>query len=464
MTYAAQTNVSSITLSGLLKTWQTNGVYSNLSESSELWKYFLKQQAGEAGGLKLEYQLRTSLGAGAVQALGAGSSGAYPGGQRAGFTKGTAQYKEHGITVNIPRNLIGKTGSDLLAYAEPLTEELDAKAIAGARVMSIEMAGDGSGSIGIVATGGVSVDTSANTITVTLSTASSDADRSHVGWFMEDDKVKFAAQNGTAHGTIDNTSDTVEYWLVTGRNEDDNQVTLKPYTSADAAIDIASATLGATDPTAGDSIYRYGTTPNDLSAISTNDYATLSECMVGLASLCADDGRVVNGITMSGAVTGSRRDCAGAQLDSSDFQKVLSKMKRRAGRNRYKYKNAWMFDTAYDGLVESRETDRRFQSVDDGARGVKKLGYQHGNDFVEFMPDEFIPNKRIYILPESKDVLQFYGRDFKTVEPNPGQKFHLKVASSGGGHLREMNSYMEASAVVICKHPAAIGCIEDFAV
>jgi hypothetical protein len=460
MSYSAQSFVSNIDLAKLLKTYQTNGVYSNLSDSSEVWKYFLKQRAGDAGGDSLTYLLRTSLGPAAVQSLPAGSSGDYPTAQRAGFSKGTAQYKEFGLTVNIPRNLIGKTGSDLLRYAEPLTEEMDAKAIAAARVMSLEMMGDGSGAIGVVASVGTP-DTTNDQVTITLSVTSANSDRSHVGWFMEDDQVKFATTAGTSHATINNAGTTVAYWKVVSRDDDANTVTLAPYDSSDALINITSTSLGATDPTAADLIYRRGTTANDTTAISTNDYNTLSECLVGLPSLIADDGRKVNGITMTGAVSGSWRDASGAAIDSSDFQRVLSKGKRRAGRNRYKYRQAWMFDNVYDTLVESSETDRRFQ-VGEGSRGVKSLGYQHGKDFVEFMPDEFVPKQRIYILPESKEVLQMYGQDFKTVEPNPGQKFHLKTSSTGAGHSRQMNAYMEGAAVVICKHPAAVLAIKNF--
>lgn len=461
MAFAAQSFVSNITLGNLLKIYSTNGVYSNLSEASEVWKYFMKQKAQPFGGRQLQYLLRTSFGPAAVQSLPAGASGDYPAGQRAGLQEGIAQYKEFGLTVNIPRNLLNKTGPELLQYAMPITEELDAKSIAAARVMSLEMMGDGSGVIGVNGAA-VTVSTTADTIVVQLSTTSANADRSHVGWFMEDDQVKFATTAGVSHNTINNAGTTVSYWKVLSRNEDLDQITLQAYTSSDVLIDITTATLGATDPTSGDYIYRIGTTPNDTTAISTNDYNTLSECLVGLPSLVAADGRKVNGITMTGAVKGSQRDVGGAAIDSSDFQKVLSQAKRRTGRNRYKYRQAWMWDNVYDAIVESRETDRRFTTVEDGARGVKKLGYQHGNDFVEFMPDEFVSKQRVWILPESKEVLQFYGKDFETVEPNPGAKFHLKTSSTGSGHARQMNSYMEGSAVVICRHPAAVAQILNF--
>lgn len=456
MTFSAQTFVSNIDLGTFLKIYSTNGVYNNLSTASDMWKFFLKMKARDPGGRQLKYLLRTSYGPGAVQSLAAGSSGDYPTSQRSGLAEGTAEYKDFGITVNIPRNLLNKTGNDLVQYADPLTEELEAKTIVAARVMSAQTQGDGSGAIGVVSA--VSANTTTDRLTITLDTTSAKAGRSHVGWFLEGDKVKFASTAGAAHDAA-NTGTDGAYYQVESIDEENDQVVLSWRTSAGVAL---TDLTGVGTIVATDLIYRIGTTPQDLDSISANDYNTLSECLVGLESLAASDGRKVNGITHSGAVSGSRLDVNGATIDSSHFQRVLSKVKRKCGRGRYKYKNAFMYDTVYDALVESRETDRRFQSVEDGKRGVKMLGYQHGADFVEFLPDEFVSKQRIWILPESKEVLEFHGKDFEVVEPNPGQKFHLTQASSGSGHAREMQSYLEGSAVVIVKHAAAIACIEDF--
>jgi hypothetical protein len=464
MTFAATSNVSNIDIAKFLKIYSTNGVYNNLSTASEMWKLWLKLKAAPAGGRELRYLLRSSYGPSAVQSLPAGSSGAYPTGQRSGLQEGTAQYKDFGMTVNVPRNLLNKTGPELLQYADPLTEELDAKSIVAARIMSAQTQGDGSGAIGKVSSATAS--TSADTVTIVLDATSAEAGRSNAAWFEQDDKVKFAAAAGTSHATINNTATPVSYWKVVSTDPDASNgasptVVLAPYDSNDALINISSATLGATDPTAGDYIYRFGTTPNDISG-AISEYNSISEVLCGLESLTANDGRVVNGITLTGMLGGTRHDAGGNVIDSSDFQKVLSKAKRRTGRGRYKYKQAFMFDTVYDALVESRETDRRFMSIDDNKRGVKMLGYQHSGDFVEFVPDEFVHPKRIWMLPESKEVLEFYGRDFEVVEPNKGQKFHLANASSGGGHQRQVQTYMEGMGVAICKHPAAVACITNF--
>jgi hypothetical protein len=454
MAFTAVANTSNLDLASFLKIYQSNGVYNNLATQSDLWKYFLKLRARGAEGRSLKYLLRTGYGPGAVQSL-AIDEGAYPAAQRSDLQEASAQYKDFGVTISVPKSLLGRTGNDLVQYADPLTEELDAKAIASARVMSAQTMGDGSGVIGVIEG---TPSTSATLITVVLDTTNAAAGRSHIGWFMEGDKVKFASTAGAAQDAA-NTGADGAYYQVESVNADTDTITLSWRTSAGVAL---TDITGAGTLSDGDYIYRFGTTPNDYSG-AVSDYGTASECIVGLESLAADDGRVVNGLTMSGTLAGSWKDASGAAIDPSHFQSALSKAKRRAGKGRYKYKQAFMFDTVYDALVEANETDRRFQVGDPGNRGFKSLGYQHQQDFVEFVTDEFVSKKRIWILPESKEVLEFHGKDFEVVEVNKGQKFHMGI-NGDGLNTRTVKSYMEGSAVVVCKHPAAIIAIENFSV
>lgn len=455
MTYAAVANASSLDLGTYLKIYSSNGIYNQLSESSDVWKYFLKARVRGPAGRRLQYLLNTSYGPAAVQSVPV-SEGNYPAAQRSGSQEATAHYKDFALTISVPNSLLGKTGSDLEQYADPLNMELDNKAIAAARVMSAQMVGDGSGVIGIIS-GTPTVNTSTDVVTVVIKSDTTSAARSHIGWFMEDDKIKFANTAGSSQAT-DGTS--VSYYKVVSVDADTDTFTCTAWTSSNTQVtDITSANTLSD----GDYIYRFGTTPQDLSGTVT-DYGTASECLAGLESLGANDGRTLHGLTMSGVLAGSRKDCSAEAIDPSHFQSALSKGKRRAGRGRYKYSKAFMFDTVYDALVEAGETDRRFQMGQDLNRGTKTLGYQHQKDFVEFMPDEFIQKQRIWILPDSKEVLEMHGQDFKVVEPNKGQKFHLANASSGQGHSRTTLSYMEGSAVVICKHPAALISLANFAI
>lgn len=457
MTYANVAQTSSLDLAKFLKVYSTNGVYNQLSDASEIWKYFLKLRARGAEGRELRYLLATSYGPAAVQSLSV-SEGNYPAAQRSALSEATAQYKDFGLTISVPQSLLGKTGNDLVQYAKPLEAELDNKAIAAARVMSAQMMGDGTGVIGVIS-GTPTINTTTDVVTIIIKSTSATAGKSHIGWFMEQDKIKFANESGTSQAT-DGTS--VSYYRVESVDADSDTITCTAWTSADVQVtDITSANTLED----GDYIYRNGTTANDLDGgEAVSDYGLASECMAGLESLSADDGRTLHGLTMSGALAGSRKDCSAEAIDASHFQAALSKAKRRCGRSRYAYKQAFMFDTVFDALVESGESDRRFQMGQDTNRGVKSLGYQHQKDFVTFTPDEFTQKSRVWMPPESKEVLEMHGKDFQVVEPNKGQKFHLATASSGRGHSRTVLSYMEGSAVVIAKHPAAIAALTNFTV
>jgi hypothetical protein len=394
-----------------------------------------------------------------AQALGAGDSGDYPKGYRSTLQEATANFKFYGMTVNVPRQLLMLKGAALVQNADMLNEELDAKAISMARVLSGMVFRDGTGVIGIVS-GAPAVSTANSTITVTLSTTDANSDRSHIGWFDVGDHVKFASSAGVASNTTSNAGTPVAYWKIVSKDEDENTVVLAPYSSTDSAVTIANATIGTTDPDDGDYIYRTGTTANNLSG-SISDYGNVSEELAGLAALVSDDGRTVHGIAHTGALQGTIKDVAGAAIEAKHFQQALSKAKRQAGRGMYQYENALLFDNVYDAFAESAEADRRFLAVTDATRGFKKIGFQHAKDFVEFMPDEFVPKKRIWILPSSKEVLQFYGEDFKPVDVG-GQKVFLKTSSSGAGHARAVQQYSEGAGVLICRHPAAVIKMVDF--
>ena len=127
-----------------------------------------------------------------------------------------------------------------------------------------------------------------------------------------------------------------------------------------------------------------------------------------------------------------------------------------------------MAPESHNTLIESRETDRRFQTIDDNKRGVKFFAYVHGNDVLECNESEFCPQNKIYCLPETKGgekVLEFHGSDFETVKGQDMTDFHLKVASSSAtdaGYRNSMVSYLNAKGVLICKHPASIGVIDGF--
>jgi hypothetical protein len=252
---------------------------------------------------------------------------------------------------------------------------------------------------------------------------------------------------------------TFSHFVVVQKDRDNQILTLQAVNTAGANTALSAG------PAATEVLYRKAQTdaadiPN-LSSIS--DYGTVSQVMAGLPSLVAADGRVVHGMTMSGAIASSEFDAGGNPIDVRHIQRAMSQVKVKVGQDQYSWKMMVQAPETLDSLIESRETDRRFMSMEDGARGTKKFVYQHQNDSLECYTSEYCQPKRIYILPESKagqKVLEFHGSDFKTVKAPGGGDFHLKPSASG--FVATVVSYMQAIGVVICKHPASVAVIRNF--
>jgi len=293
----------------------------------------------------------------------------------------------------------------------------------------------------------------------TLSTSNSA--RGHVGMFEYGDILVLKATAGGTSALDTNLGTEPAYWMVTAKDRSAGTVTLQGLNSSLASAGTMSSI--SVQPTAGDVFYRYGqpTIPN-LGSIS--DYGTATEVMAGLESLAAGDSRVVHGITMTGALSGSRTDAGANPIDVKYIQKAMDQVKVNVGQDRYSWKMMTMAPETQASLIESRETDRRFQTVEDNKRGVKVFAYVHGNDTLECYTSEYVPPKRLYILPETKageKVLEFHGSDFETVKAQGMGDFHLKPASSGG-YVNTVVSYLQAIGVIVCKHPAAIAVVENF--
>ena len=287
--------------------------------------------------------------------------------------------------------------------------------------------------------------------------ATADTARGFVGWLEEGDILHSVNADGT-DATPTLSSGTYSHYTVDTIDRDNETVTLQARDTSGGTLDIT-----ATGVTAGDFLVRGKTadTFQALDSIGSTDYNTLSFAFTGLDSLSENDSRVVNGITLSGNAGGTRQDESGNPIDSQAFQKLLSKLMRRAGKGRYTYDQALMANETYDSLIESRETDRRFESVQDDKRGVPGMAYVHMRNVVMFEPDEFCPKKRIYCIP-NKGVLQFHGTDFDFVQPNGGDKFHLRPTGTSAGYDRVVQAFMTGSGALITTHAAGIGCVHNF--
>ena len=449
----AVTQVSSNALGNMLKIVSKGGIVNNLSEDAAIWNNVLKQHTeGDAVGRQLRYATRTALGSGAVGFVST-TGGSYLSGATSTVNEGIAEWKDFSCTIEVDRTVIEKALADFDSYGKPLVDEIEVKTIALSRILSAAVYGDGTGVIA------QSLDTGSSTSTsVTFNIDTSDSARGFVGWLEEGDKVHAVNTDGTTAAPTETSGTDYSYYLISSIDRDNATVTLTPYTSAGVAVtDITGSGL-----IAGDYLVRGSEddTYQDLSAISTTDYNTLSTAFTGLDSLSQADGRVVNNITLTGNAGGTRQDESGNPIDSQGFQKLMSKLMRRAGKGRYSYDQACMAWETYDALIESREVDRRFQSIQDNKKGVPSMGYVHGRNAVMFDPDEFCPKKRIYLIP-NKGALAFHGSDFNFVMPNGNDKFHLKAGSSGS-YDRIIQSFMEGSGCLLSPHNAALGVIHNF--
>jgi hypothetical protein len=452
-------NIDNLNLGNLLQIIFSNGVRNQISQDFRDFEMIKRAKVGSSVARELRFMLQRSYGPSAIQYRDPGTSGrSFPDARQATVSEYSAKFKEINATIELEYNLWDRARKSPEKYAEPLALEIDSKASASKRRIAADLYADGTGVVGTVASAAV---TSPASDQLTFTLLNTNVARGHVGFFEYGDILMLRANAGTASALDTSLATEPVYWLVVSKNRDLNQVTLQGLTAALASAgSIASISV---QPTSGDVFYRYGqpTIPN-LSSIS--DYGTATEVMAGLESLAAGDGRTVHGMVMTGAISGSRLDCGANPIDSKYIQKCMDKTKINVGQDRYKWKMMMAAPESHASLIESRETDRRFQSVEDNKRGVKFFAYVHGNDTLEFNSSEYVPPKRIYIFPETKageKVIEFHGSDFETVKAQGMGDFHLKPGS-GGGYVNTVVSYLQAIGVMIAKHPAAIGVIENF--
>lgn len=457
----AFSNTTALPLGTLLQIIFSNGVRNQISIDFRDFEMVKRAKAGSSLAREIKFMFQSSLGPAAIQYRNPGTSNRpFPQAQQSTVREYTAQFKELNATIELEYNLWDRARKSPEKYAEPLALEVDSKASASKRRIAADLYADGTGVIGQLPAAAAAV-TSPASDQVTFTLSPLDSARGHVGFFEYDDILVLRTNGGAASALDTNLATEPVYWKVVDKDRVANTVLLQ---GLDVNLASAGTITSITTPAAaGDVFYRYGqnTIPN-LASIA--DYGTVSEAMAGLESLTASDARVIHGITMQGATAGSRLNAGNVPIDVKHIQRAMDNAKLKVGQDRYRWKMMMMAPETQSSLIESRETDRRFQTVEDNKRGVKFFAYVHGNDTLECSNSEYVPQKRIYILPETKageKVIEFHGSDFETVKGQGMEDFHLKPGS-GGGHVNTMVSYLQAVGVLICKHPAAIAVINNF--
>lgn len=445
-------NIDVPALGNLLQIKFSDGIRNQISKDFRDFEMVLRAKVSNSAARELRFLLLTAFGVDAVSYANPGQlDSAFPSADRSTLSEYTAKFKELRTTIEVQYDLFERAIQSPEKYGEPIKVEMDSKLSASKRRLAADYHADGTGALGQIASNALGV--------VTLSTA--DAARGHAGMFEFGQKVNHRAANGGAGSAVTVATGTFSYWIVSSKNRDLQTLTLTPVNTLGA-----QTTVSAWTATAGELLYRKAQV--DASDIpdttSISDYGTASQVIAGLDSLTANDGRVIHGMTMSGSLAGSRFDAGANPIDVKHIQRAMSQVKVNVGQDQYSWKMMVQAPETLDSLIESRETDRRFNTMEDATRGTKKFMYQHQNDSLECYTSEYCLPKRIYILPESKagqKVLEFHGSDFKTVKAPAGGDFHLKPGTSGG-FVATVVSYLQAIGVIVCKHPASIAVIHNF--
>ena len=453
-------NIDSLLLGKLLQITFSKGFRRQLVRDHRDWESVKQMTVGMPGGREHRFMFQVGGGPAAIQYAAIGSSGAFPAAQRSAVEEKIAIFKELNATIEIDYMLFERLKMAPAKYADNLAMELEDKLVYLKRRVAADLYNDGLGVLGTVASV-ADAGVAQGKVEVTLSALA--ASRGHIGWFEYDDLLLNCDPDGTADMPA-----TAVAWKVVSIDRPTNKVTLQAINSVGAPVVLANVAAASID--ASDLLYR-GTTSAfhsrvNLSSAYTGDYGTATEIIAGLGALVANDGRQVHGITMSGVTGSTVKDCGGNPIDVTFIQQALSQVKTAVGQGRYKYSQLLSAPEMLDSLIEGRETDRRFNSVEDATRGVRKFIYQHAEDAVEFVTSEFCRKNEAYALPSGKGeeskCIEFIGTDFKAVEtPGSSSKFHLRPHADGG-HEKKLVSYMFGLGVLVNQHPKACLKIQNF--
>lgn len=458
-------NVDQLVLGKLLQITFSKGFRRQLVRDHRDWESVKQMTVGMPGGREHRFMFQVGGGPAAIQYAAIGASGAFPAAQRSAVEEKVAIFKELNATIEIDYMLFERLKMAPAKYADNLAMELEDKLVYLKRRVAADLYNDGLGVLGTISADALTDEgVASGKVGVTISAV---APRGHIGWFEYDDLLVKASDAGaiTAGTEMPNG---VAAWKVVSIDRENNKLVLQALSSAGAPV--ALANTAASLITATDLLYRGTTAAShtrvDLSGAFAGDYGTATEIIAGLGALVANDGRLIHGIQMSGVTGSTVKDCGGAPIDVTFIQQALSQVKTAVGQGRYKYNSLLCAPEMLDSLIEGRETDRRFNSVEDAQRGVRKFTYQHGDDTVEFVTSEFARKNEAIALPSGKGeeskCVEFIGTDFKAVEvPGSSSKFHLRP-TSGGGHEKKLVSYMFGLGVMVNQHPKACLKIKNF--
>jgi len=432
-------------------------------ESAEFDNILMKLDQGSDTSREHRYQILKSLDFGRVKWQNPGTSGAsrtFPTSLGASIQEVTVKMKEIQSTVSFDWNLYDRILKTPLKYASNIDIEVQAALDVNKIELCRRLFGDGTG---VLAELHASTVPTISTGVMTVTVASLTGSKGFIGWVQPSDIIQFAAADGTLHYATTSAPANIPYYLVTEVNREANTLKVTGLNSS-----LAAATINAVGTVAvGDMIYSYnqGTIAN---VGSVSDYGVATEIMAGLASWSEDDGRTLFGVTMAGALGGTRHDNAAATLDTDAIEALMNKGALKVGDSKYKYNQMLMGHEVHSAFIDANEADRRFIDAVDPKRGSKGFAYKYRNQELMCVNSRFVPLQRVYFIPasaaagehgESGYAVEFRGTQFEQIKLGSTDQW-FKPGSSG--NTQQVEQYFNAYASILGKQPGAILCLENF--
>jgi hypothetical protein len=471
MTYSISNDMTNVSLGQVAQILFSKGFTSQMNRTyADFDNVLMSMKSGSPTTERTyQYLLLTALGINSHkwQQQGAGAV-AFPSADAVTTQEVTAYMKQLQTTVEIDAIVWDRIKkADKKYVGNPFEVELQAKIDVIKKAQARALHGDGSQCLGVVG----SVSAASNKLVVVLSTANTVIGGGNTNWFHKGEKVFFTTSAGAAQAADGvGTKDAVAF-VVESVNRKTFTVTMGGLTTAGAAVAVGAVN----EISAGDYIYplnaQDGTNayqgPN-VSTIAGTDFGVLTPAMAGLETLTAQDNRKLFGVSMIGELGGTQYDCGASLFSVEHIEEGFNEVEQNVGAGKYKWNQLLMPYNAYSALLEGKEADRRFNSVEDSVRGGRKFIYQYGDNALDCRKSFYCAFNRIWGIPtpsagemgESGYALEFRGTPFEAVSVN-GQKEFLKP-SSAGGYTNVLQSFLQAYATMIAKQPAACLRLHNF--
>ena len=469
MTFSISNDMTNVSLGNVAQILFSKGFTSQMNRTyADFDNVLMNMKEGSPTTERTyQYLLLTALGINSHkwQQQGAGNI-AFPTGDAVTTQEVTAYMKQLQTTIELDAIVWDRIKkADKKYVGNPFEVELQAKIDVIKKAQARALHGDGSGVLGKVA----SVSVVSNKLVVVLDTADATVGGGNTNWFHRGEKVAMCTTAGATQRADGSGTKDVVYFSVASADRKAHSITLTGYTSADAVISVTAVNeIGA-----GDLIYPVNVLnasfegPN-VSTIAGTDFGVITPVMAGLESLTAADNRKVFGVSMTGELGGTQYDCGGSLFSVEHIEEGFNEVEQNVGAGKYKWNQLLMPYNAYSALLEGKEADRRFNSVEDSVRGGRKFIYQYGDNALDCRKSFYCAFNRIYGIPspasgemgESGFALEFRGTPFESISVN-GQKEFLKPNSSGQ-YTNVLQSFLQSYATMIAKQPAAVARLSNF--